>query len=74
MMRHVSVFGSLASMYMYQHPRAVDVADLQVQPFPETQAERADRPEIRRIGSAPVKPPRFAPGWIRLLPKRIRVW
>jgi hypothetical protein len=29
-----------------QHPCAVDVADLQVQPFPEPQPQRVDRPEI----------------------------
>jgi hypothetical protein len=32
-------------MHVDQHPRAVDVADLQVQPFPEPQPQRVDRPE-----------------------------
>ena len=33
-------------MNMNDHPLAVDVADLQVQTFLETQPERVDRPEV----------------------------
>ena len=31
------------------HPRGIDVADLEVQPFPEPQAQRVDRPEIGAV-------------------------
>ena len=44
--RHVAVLGPLAAMHVHEHPLAVDVADLQVQPFLESQAERVDRPEV----------------------------
>ena len=44
--RHVAVLGPLAAMDVDHHPCAVDVADLEVQPFLEPQAQRVDRPEI----------------------------
>ena len=43
--RHVAVLGALATMDMDDHPRAVDVADLQIQTFLETQPQRVDGPE-----------------------------
>ena len=43
--RHVTVFGSLAKMHMHKHPLRVDVADLQMQAFLKSQAERIDCPE-----------------------------
>ena len=44
--RHVAIFGALAAMNMDDHPRAVDVADLEIQTFLETQPQRVDGPEV----------------------------
>ena len=46
--RHVAILGPLAAVDMDHHP-AVDVADLQVQPFPKPQSQRVDRPEIGAV-------------------------
>ena len=46
MRQSVAVFGSLATVYVYQHSFAIDVADLQAQPFLEPKSQRVDRPEI----------------------------
>ena len=44
--RHVAVLGPLAAAHVHQHPLAIDVADLQMQPFLEPKSQRVDRPEI----------------------------
>ena len=45
----VAVLGPLAAMDVDHHPRAVDVADLEVQPFAEPEAQRVDGPEIGAV-------------------------
>ena len=47
--RHVAVLGPLAAMHVNQHPLAIDVADLQVQPFLEPKSQRVDRPEVGTV-------------------------
>ncbi len=42
----VAVFGPLAAMNVDHHPPAVDVADLEVQPLAQSQAQRVNGPEI----------------------------
>ena len=44
-----AVLGPLAAMDVDHHPRAVDVADLEVQPLAEPQAQRVDGPEIGAV-------------------------
>ncbi len=43
---HVAVLGPLAVMHVHEHPRAVDVADLEVEALLEPQAQRGGGPEV----------------------------
>ena len=47
--RDVAVLGPLAAMDVDHHPRAVDVADLEVQPLAEPEAQRVDGPEVGAV-------------------------
>ena len=47
--RDVAVLGPLAAMHVHHHPLAIDVADLEVQPFLKPQSQRVDRPEIGTV-------------------------
>ena len=47
--RDEAVLGPLAAMDVDHHPRAVDVADLEVQPLAEPEPQRVDGPEVGAV-------------------------